>query len=60
MTVPELFTLTQMLTAFGVAIGSLGVVAAAGFAGSAIRGALANFARRSATSRQQPQPRSAR
>ncbi len=56
MTGIEVFTLTQALTAFGVALGSLGVIAAVGLAGSAIRGVVA---RRSATTHQRPQLRSA-
>ncbi len=57
MTGIEVFTLTQAFTAFGVALGSLGVIAAVGSAGSAIRGAVT---RRSATTHQRPQLRSAR
>ena len=60
MTAIEMFTLTDTLMAFGVALGSLGVIAAVGFAGSAVRGALTGAPQRSATAHWQPRPRSTR
>ena len=58
MTAIEMFTLTDTLQAFAIALGLLGTIAAIGFAGEAVRNAITTRRRRSAS---QPvsQPRSA-
>ena len=43
----EMFSLTQVLTALAIAIGSLGLITAIGFAGEAVRDALSGVARHS-------------
>lgn len=52
----EILSLTDILMAFGIALGSLAAI----FAGEAVRHAVAPSAHRSVNADQKPQPRTAR